>query len=307
MTKAEPKVKDVIAFGNHEPIEMLRLAACLEEHYPHSIANAVVKRSNELHLCHEEEHSEVKYIVAHGIASDINGVLLRIGSYHFIFEDEGVLIPEGEQQKFEALPDEYSHLYLSIGGQLAAVILIEDPIKEEAKQTIQQLHAGGFEKIVMLTGDSQRTAKAVATHLGLDDFCAEVLPEDKASYIEHEQALGHTVIMVGDGINDTPALSEADVGIAITSGAPIAREVADITISEKNLRALVTLRQLCHAFDVRNQQTYKFIMTFNSGLILFGMLGILQPSMTALLHNASTIGISMYCMSSLTSKKTKEM
>ncbi|MDX8416707.1 HAD-IC family P-type ATPase [Absicoccus intestinalis] len=186
LTKAEPKVKEVIGFGGHDPIEMLRLAACLEEHYPHSIANAVVKRSDELHLRHEEEHSEVKYIVAHGIASDINGVLLRIGSYHFIFEDEGILIPEGEQQKFDALPDEYSHLYLSIGGQLAAVILIEDPIKEEAKQTIQQLHACGFEKVVMLTGDSQQTAKAVAAHLGLDDYCAEVLPEDKASYIEQE-------------------------------------------------------------------------------------------------------------------------
>ncbi|MDY3035248.1 MAG: HAD-IC family P-type ATPase [Absicoccus sp.] len=186
LTKAEPKVKEVIGFGGHDPIEMLRLAACLEEHYPHSIANAVVKRSDELHLRHEEEHSEVKYIVAHGIASDINGVLLRIGSYDFIFEDEGILIPEGEQQKFDALPDEYSHLYLSIGGQLAAVILIEDPIKEEAKQTIQQLHACGFEKVVMLTGDSQQTAKAVAAHLGLDDYCAEVLPEDKASYIEQE-------------------------------------------------------------------------------------------------------------------------
>lgn len=186
LTKAEPKVKEVIGFGGHDPIEMLRLAACLEEHYPHSIANAVVKRSDELHLRHEEEHSEVKYIVAHGIASDINGVLLRIGSYHFIFEDEGILIPEGEQQKFDALPDEYLHLYLSIGGQLAAVILIEDPIKEEAKQTIQQLHACGFEKVVMLTGDSQQTAKAVAAHLGLDDYCAEVLPEDKASYIEQE-------------------------------------------------------------------------------------------------------------------------
>ena len=186
LTKAEPKVKEVIGFGGHDPIEMLRLAACLEEHYPHSIANAVVKRSDELHLRHEEEHSEVKYIVAHGIASDINGVLLRIGSYHFIFEDEGILIPEGEQQKFDALPDEYLHLYLSIGGQLAAVILIEDQIKEEAKQTIQQLHACGFEKVVMLTGDSQQTAKAVAAHLGLDDYCAEVLPEDKASYIEQE-------------------------------------------------------------------------------------------------------------------------
>lgn len=293
LTKAQPKVKDVISFGGQDKLEMLRLAACLEEHYPHSIANAVVKKAKELDLRHEERHTKVKYIVAHGIASTVEGEEVRIGSSHFIFEDEGVVLPEGEQEKLDSLPEEYSHLYLSLGGRLAAVILIEDPLKEEAALAIERLHKEGFEKVAMLTGDSQRTARSVAERIGIDDWMSEVLPEDKASYIAAEHAAGRKVVMVGDGINDSPALSAADVGIAINSGAAIAREIADVTISEDDLMALVTLKKLCTRLEQRTRGNYRFILSFNALLIALGMAGVMQPTMTALLHNVSTIGIAV--------------
>ena len=293
LTKAQPKVKDVIPFGGQDKLEMLRLAACLEEHYPHSIANAVVKEAKELDLRHEERHTKVKYIVAHGIASTVEGEEVRIGSSHFIFEDEGVVLPEGEQEKLDSLPEEYSHLYLSLGGCLAAVLLIEDPLKEEAALAIERLHKEGFEKVAMLTGDSRRTARSVAKRIGIDDWMSEVLPEDKASYIAAEHAAGRKVVMVGDGINDSPALSAADVGIAINSGAAIAREIADVTISEDDLMALVTLKKLCTRLEQRTRGNYRFILSFNALLVALGMAGVMQPTMTALLHNVSTIGIAV--------------
>lgn len=302
LTLALPKVRAVVPFDSNDPAEMLRLAACLEEHYPHSIANAVVKEAKNRGLTHEEEHSKIEYVVAHGIASEVNGVQVRIGSWHFIFEDEGAVIPKGEEERFDALPDEYSHLYLAIGGRLSAVILIEDPIKEEAKETIAKLHQRGFDKIVMLTGDSERTAKAVAEKLGIDIYRSEVLPEDKAAFIEQEHALGRKVVMIGDGVNDTPALSAADVGIAINSGAAIAREIADITVSEDNLNALVVLSGICTALERRTKSNYRFILSFNSALIFLGVFGILSPTATALLHNTSTIAISLKNMGSLLPK-----
>ena len=299
ITRAVPKVRDVVAFNGQDPKEMLRLAACLEEHYPHSIANAVVRCAKEQGLFHEEKHSKVEYIVAHGIASTVDGVKVRIGSWHFIFEDEKAVLKEDEKEKFDSLPDQYSHLYLAIGGVLSAVILIEDPIKDEAKDAIRALHEAGFSRVVMLTGDSGRTAKAVAKLIGVDDFRAEVLPEDKAAFIKQEHEAGCKVVMVGDGVNDSPALSAADVGVAINSGAAIAREIADVTISEDDLKALVTLRRLCNGLNQRTTRNYRFILTFNSGLIVLGMLGLLQPTMTALLHNMSTILIALHSMTNV--------
>ena len=299
LTAASPTVKAVVSFGGNDEKEMLRLAACLEEHYPHSVANAVVKAAREQQLDHEEKHSRVNYVVAHGIASSVDGERVCIGSYHFIFEDEGCVIPAGEEEKLRNLPAEYSHLYLAVGGKLAAVILIEDPVKEGAADTIRALHALGFKKLVMMTGDSERTAAAVAARVGVDAFHAEVLPEDKAAYIREEHENGSKVVMIGDGINDSPALSEADVGVAINSGAAIAREIADITISEDDLMGLVTLRRLSTGLMDRIHFNYRGIILFNSTLIALGMLGVLTPASTALLHNASTIAISLKSMTNL--------
>ena len=299
LTAASPTVKAVVSFGGNDEKEMLRLAACLEEHYPHLAANAVVKAAREQQLDHEEKHSRVNYVVAHGIASSVDGECVCIGSYHFIFEDEGCVIPAGEEEKLRNLPAEYSHLYLAVGGKLTAVILIEDPVKEGAADTIRALHALGFKKLVMMTGDSERTAAAVAARVGVDAFHAEVLPEDKAAYIRAEHENGSKVVMIGDGINDSPALSEADVGVAINSGAAIAREIADITISEDDLMGLVTLRRLSTGLMDRIHFNYRGIILFNSTLIALGMLGVLTPASTALLHNASTIAISLKSMTNL--------
>lgn len=302
LTMAAPRVHDIVPFGGSDSTEMLRLAACLEEHYPHSIANAVVAEAARRGLVHREEHSRVEYIVAHGIASSIRGQKVCIGSSHFIFEDEKSRIPEGEEERFEALPDEYSHLYLAIEGVLSAVILIEDPIKKEASVTIRQLHELGISRAVMMTGDSGRTARAVAAIAGVDEYMAEVLPEDKADFIRKERAAGHKVIMIGDGVNDAPALSEADCGVAINSGAAIAREIADITISEDDLYSLVVLRRISMGLMRRTQGNYRTIISFNAFLILMGILGILPASATALLHNGSTIAISLKSMTNLLSE-----
>ena len=299
LTNACPRVNRVVSFGDMPEDEMLRLAACLEEHYPHSIANAVVAEAKRRGLEHEEKHSRVEYIVAHGIASRLDGKKVCIGSYHFIFEDEGAVIPEGGQEVFDALPDEYSHLYLAIDGVLAAVILIEDPLKPEAKRAVKALRDLGFSRIVMMTGDSARTARAVAALVGVDDYQAEVLPEEKAAFIRAEHEAGRKVIMVGDGINDSPALSEADCGIAINSGAAIAREIADITISEDDLRALVTMKRISDGLMDRIHGNYQKILSFNSFLILMGVLGIFPSTTTALLHNLSTILISLNSMTDL--------
>ncbi|MGN1023971.1 MAG: heavy metal translocating P-type ATPase [Lachnospiraceae bacterium] len=306
LTKACPKVREVVPFGGQDAREMLRLAACLEEHFPHSIANAVVQEAKQQGLSHEERHSKVQYVVAHGIASMVDGQQVRIGSYHFIFEDEKAKIPAGEEEKFASLPEEYSHLYLAIGGMLSAVILIEDEIREEAKSAIAALHEAGFTRVVMLTGDSERTARAVAAKLGIDDYRAEVLPEDKAAFIEAEHKAGRKVVMVGDGINDSPALSAADVGVAIESGAAIAREIADVTISGSGLQSLVTLRLLCNALQKRTKHNYGVILGFNSTLILLAMFGVLTPTATAVLHNGSTILIGLHSMTDLLPKQEDE-
>lgn len=299
LTCASPSVCRVETFGGEDADEMLRLAACLEEHYPHSMANAVVREAQKRDLKHEERHSTVGYIVAHGIASTIDGKKVCIGSFHFIFEDEGAVIPEGEQAHFDSLPDEYSHLYLSIDGKLAAVILIEDPLKAEAADVIRQLHSLGIDRVVMMTGDSSRTARAVAGMVGVDDYYAEVLPEEKAAFIRREHALGRKVIMVGDGVNDSPALSESDCGVAINSGAAIAREIADITISEDDLRSLVILKKLSTGLMTRIHGNYRRIISFNSFLMLMGALGVFPSTTTALLHNISTVGISLSSMTNL--------
>ena len=299
LTAAAPTVRAVIPFNGTDEAEMLRLAACLEEHYPHSVANAVVRAAQKRHLDHEEKHSSVAYVVAHGIASSVDGERVCIGSHHFIFEDEGCRVPDGEEEKLASLPAEYSHLYLAVGGVLSAVILIEDPVKKDAADTVRALHAMGFDKLVMMTGDSERTAAAVAAHVGVDDYHAEVLPEDKAGFVRGEHGRGAKVVMIGDGINDSIALSEADVGIAINSGAAIAREIADITISEDDLAALITLRLLSTGLMKRIHGNYRSIVLFNSALIVLGMLGILTPATTALLHNASTIAISLRSMTNL--------
>ena len=298
LTYSCPTVHDIITFDNEDKREMLRLAACLEEHYPHSVANAVVRAAEEEGLIHEERHSKVEYVVAHGIASSIDGEKVVIGSYHFVFEDEGCSISEDEQEKFNNLSDEYSHLYMAIGGRVKAVIMIDDPVKAEAKSVVKQLQALGL-KVVMLTGDSSRVAKRVAAELGVDEVRAQVLPEDKAAFIEEEHQAGRSCIMIGDGVNDTPALSAADAGIAINSGAAIAREVADIMISEDDLNSLVTLRRLGTELQKRMKGNYSRIVSFNSGLIVLGAIGLLQPTMTALLHNGSTIAISMKSMTNL--------
>ena len=299
LTHASPHVVRVIPFGGRDADEMLRLAACLEEHYPHSMANAVVAGAAERGLLHEERHSEVEYVVAHGISSSVDGEKVVIGSYHFVFEDEQCVIPEGEQAAFDALPREYSLLFLAISGTLAAVICIEDPLRDEAPDVIRQLHDCGFSRIVMMTGDNKRTAKTVAAKVGVDECYYEVLPEDKAAFIRAEHEAGRTVIMIGDGVNDSPALSEADAGIAISTGAAIAREIADITISADDLYALVTLRQISRAMMQRIHWNYRTIIGFNFGLIVLGVAGILPPATSAFLHNSSTLAISMRSMKNL--------
>ena len=299
LTEASPRVKQVVPFGDNDEIEMLRLAACLEEHYPHSLANAVVKEAKDRGIDHEERHSKVEYVVAHGIASSIDGEKVRIGSYHFLFEDEGVVLSDEDKQKLDEMPEEYSRLYLSLGERLAAVILIEDPLKNEAKDAILALKDMGFEKIVMMTGDGQKTARSIATQVGVDEYHFEVLPEDKANFIKEEHAAGRTVVMVGDGVNDSPALSEADVGVAMSSGAAISREIADVTISEDDLFALVRLRRLSELLMKRIDNNYRFILTFNAILMGLGGFGVLPSSSTALLHNASTLMIGLNSMTDL--------
>ena len=299
LTYATPTVAAVIPFGGHDEAEMLRLAACLEEHYPHSMANAVVAEAKRHGLTHEEYHSQVQYVVAHGISSMVEGKKVIIGSAHFVFEDEGCRIPEGEQAKFDALPAAYSHLYLCMDGELAAVICIHDPLRREAREAVKALHESGFANVVMMTGDNRRTAEAVAAEVGVDAVYAEVLPEDKAAFIRQEKAKGHTVIMVGDGVNDSPALSEADAGIAISTGAAIAREIADITVASEDLFALVTLRKLSQALMERIHGSYRFIVGFNLTLIALGVAGVLPPATSALLHNGSTLGISLRNMTDL--------
>ena len=299
LTYAEPKVAQIVPFGGHEETEMLRLAACLEEHYPHSMANAVVEEAKKQGLKHEEYHSQVQYVVAHGISSMVEGKKVLIGSAHFVFEDEGCTIPEDEREKFDSLPAQYSHLYLCIAGELAAVICIFDPLRAEAKDAIRALHACGISKVVMMTGDNRRTAASVAEEVGVDEFYAEVLPEDKAAFISREKAAGRTVIMIGDGVNDSPALSEADAGVAISTGAAIAREIADITIASEDLFELVTLRRISEALMGRIHRNYRFIVGFNLGLIVFGVAGLLPPTTSALLHNASTLAISLKSMTNL--------
>ena len=302
LTHACPRVAQVVPFGGKEESEMLRLAACLEEHFPHSMANAVVEEAKRRGLRHEEYHSKVEYLVAHGIASTVDEERVLIGSAHFIFEDEGCVIPEGEQERFDALPPEYSHLYLAVGGQLAAVICISDPLREEAKEALSALRALGVTSTVMLTGDSYRTAAAIAAQVGVDDFRAGVLPADKAEYVARLRREGHTVLMVGDGINDSPALSEADAGIAISDGAAIAREIADITIAADSLLELVELRRIAMALMARIHSNYRFVIGFNGTLIALGVAGVLPPATSATLHNLSTLGVSLRSMGRLTAQ-----
>lgn len=299
LTYACPMVERIIPFGGNDENEMLRLAACLEEHFPHSMANAVVQAARDRGLYHEEMHSKVEYLVAHGIASMVGEKKVMIGSAHFIFEDEHCTIPAGEQEKYDTLPEQYSHLYLAIGGALAAVICISDPLRAEAKEVITALRRLGIKKTVMLTGDSERTAAAIAAQVGVDEYHAEVLPENKARFVNAERAQGHTVIMLGDGINDSPALSAADVGIAISDGAAIAREIADITIAAADLFELVSLRMIAEGLMRRIHANYRFVIGFNGGLIGLGAAGVLAPSTSAMLHNLSTLGISLRSMTNL--------
>ena len=299
LTHACPRVAEVVPFNGKDEAEMLRLAACLEEHFPHSMANAVVEEARRRGLNHEERHAKVEYLVAHGIASSVDGEQVRIGSAHFIFEDEKVTIPEGEQEKFDALPPEFSQLYLAIDGVLSAVLCISDPVREEAKDVLSALRGLGVKNAVMLTGDSPRTAAAIAEQLGVDDFQAGVLPSDKADYVAALRREGHTVLMVGDGINDSPALSEADAGIAISDGAAIAREIADITIAADSLWELVRLRELSMALLHRIQNNYRFVIGFNGALIGLGVAGVLPPATSAMLHNLSTLAVSLHSMSAL--------
>ena len=299
LTHAAPRVAAVVPFGGKEENDMLALAACLEEHYPHSMAKAVVAEAENRHISHEERHSSVNYIVAHGIASSVDGEKVVIGSHHFVFEDEKCVIPAGEEEKFESLPAEYSHLYLAAGGVLAAVICIEDPLRAEAADVVRGLRSLGFTKLVMMTGDSDRTAKSVAAAVGVDEYYSEVLPEDKANFIRREHEAGRRVIMLGDGVNDSPALSEADAGIAIRDGAAIAREVADITIGANDLYSLLTLRRLSCALMDRIHTNYRNIIGFNFMLICLGVAGILPPATSALLHNAYTLTVSLRSMTRL--------
>lgn len=302
LTRATPQVVDIIPFSNSEKDDVLRLAACLEEHFPHSMANAVVRAAREQGLAHEEMHSEVEYIVAHGIASRVGGERVVIGSYHFVFEDEHCIVPADEQEKFDRMPAEYSHLYMAASGQLVGVICIADPLRPEAASVLRQLHKLGIRNAVMMTGDSYRTAEAIARQVGVDQFFAEVLPEDKANFVQKAKAEGRTVVMIGDGINDSPALSAADIGIAINSGAAIAREIADVTIKADSLEELVTLKTIANALQHRVNSNYRFVLSFNSTLIALGALGILQPAASAMLHNLSTIGISLRSMTNLIQK-----
>ena len=299
LTHACPVVAQVIPFGGRSEREMLRLAACLEEHFPHSMANAVVRAAQERRLSHAEMHSKVEYLVAHGISSTVNGEKVLIGSAHFVFEDEGCRVPAGEQAAFQHLPAQYSHLYLAIGGELAAVICIADPLRSEACAVLQALRDLGVKKVVMLTGDSQRTAQAIAAQLGVDEYRAEVLPEDKAHFVEAQRGAGHTVMMVGDGINDSPALSAASVSVSISNGAAIAREIADINIGADDLFHLVTLRRIAQRLMGRIQSNYRFVIGFNGGLIALGVAGVLAPASSATLHNLSTLGISLRSMTDL--------
>ncbi len=299
LTHACPVVARVIPFGGRSEDDMLRVAACLEEHFPHSMANAVVRAARERNLAHEEMHSQVEYIVAHGISSMVEDKKVVIGSAHFIFEDEKCTVPAGEQEKYDALPVEFSHLYLAIGGELAAVICIADPLRPEACDVMKALRALGIQRTVMLTGDSERTAAAIAAEVGVDDYRAEVLPEDKANFVEQERAAGHTVIMLGDGINDSPALSAANVGVAISDGAAIAREIADITIAAENLFELVALRRIAQGLMSRINSNYRFVIGFNGSLIGLGVAGVLAPATSAMMHNLSTLGISLRSMTNL--------
>ena len=307
LTHACPRVVRVIPFNGMEEAEMLRLAACLEEHFPHSMANAVVEEAKRRGLSHEERHAKVEYLVAHGIASSVDGEQVCIGSAHFIFEDEKCVIPEGEENKFDALPPEFSQLYLAIDGVLSAVICISDPLREEAREVLSALRNLGVKKMVMLTGDSPRTAASIAEQLGVDDFRAGVLPADKAEYVAAMRREGHTVLMVGDGINDSPALSEADAGIAISDGAAIAREIADITIAADSLWELVRLRQLAMGLMYRIQNNYRFVIGFNGALIGLGVAGILPPTTSAMLHNLSTLGVSLHSMTALPQPKQNKV
>lgn len=299
LTNAQPKVADVITFNGSDKTEMLRLAACLEEHFPHSVANAVVNEAKARGLDHAEQHSKVEYIVAHGISSLVDNEKVVIGSYHFVFEDEKCTVAENETEKFNSVPNEYSHLYMAINRKLVAVICIEDPIKANVKQTLDNLRKCGIDKIVMMTGDSERTAGAVAEKLGIDEYYAEVMPEDKAMFIEKMQTDGNSVIMVGDGINDSPALSKADVGIAISSGAAIAKEIADITVSSDDLNSLVTLKKISNLLMARIRSNYRSIMSFNTALIVLGVVGIIPPTTSAFLHNTSTLAFTLKSMTKL--------
>ena len=299
LTKAQPTVVDVIPFCEAQSDELLRIAACLEEHFPHSMAKAVVDAAAQKGLVHEEIHSKVEYIVAHGISSFVEGKKVVIGSAHFIFEDEKCVVPEGYQSRFDSLPEEYSHLYLAVDGKLCAVICIEDPLREEAAEVIQELKKVGIKNVVMMTGDSERTARAIAARVGVDRYFAEVLPEDKAHFVEKAKANGSKVIMIGDGINDSPALSAADVGIAISDGAEIAREIADVTVGADNLYQIVTLKQISNALMKRIHTNYRRIVAINAGLIVLGVAGVIQPTTSALLHNSSTLVISLESMKNL--------
>ena len=296
LTKAQPTVKQVVAFNGMSENELLRIAACLEEHFPHSMAKAVVQAAIDRHLVHEELHSKVEYIVAHGISSKINDKKVVIGSYHFVFEDEKCAVPDGMMEEFDKLPSECSHLFMAIDHELAAVICIEDPLREEAAAVVRKLKETGISKVVMMTGDSDRTAKAIAARVGVDEYYSEVLPEDKASFVEEEKKAGRKVIMIGDGINDSPALSAADIGIAISDGAEIAREIADITVGADSLNELVTLKLISDGLMKRIHKNYRFIVGFNTGLIVLGVAGILQPATSALLHNTSTLMIGFKSM-----------
>ena len=296
LTKARPTVKQVVAFNGMSENELLRIAACLEEHFPHSMAKAVVQAAIDRHLVHEELHSKVEYIVAHGISSKINDKKVVIGSYHFVFEDEKCAVPDGMMEEFDKLPSECSHLFMAIDHELAAVICIEDPLREEAAAVVRKLKETGISKVVMMTGDSDRTAKAIAARVGVDEYYSEVLPEDKASFVEEEKKAGRKVIMIGDGINDSPALSAADIGIAISDGAEIAREIADITVGADSLNELVTLKLISDGLMKRIHKNYRFIVGFNTGLIVLGVAGILQPATSALLHNTSTLMIGLKSM-----------
>lgn len=299
LTKAQPTVAEVIPFDDRSPDELLRIAACLEEHFPHSMATAVVVEAMKRGLVHEELHTKVEYIVAHGISSTINDKRIIIGSHHFVFEDEGAVVPEDKKEQFEQLPEQYSHLYMAMDGKLVAVICIEDPLRVETAEVIRELKQLGIHKVVMMTGDSDRIAANIAQKAGVDAYYSEVLPEDKANFVEQEKKAGHKVIMVGDGINDSPALSAADVGIAISEGAEIAREIADVTIAADDLREIITLKKISNALMKRIDRNYKVIVGFNTALILFGVGGVLQPTMSALLHNTSTILISLKSMENL--------